>query len=161
MRARVAIAHSLIIQDPIHGAYASQPNRLPWFNPGQAPAVISDLLPTGCNSVALFPQQANPWCSTIHVPKPEQLQDRDDGFDLGDFRLRGYLGPDAVGKHAYVCFAGDNGLGLVFWFAPNSLEHAFFNLGWAMHLVREDDTARGMEISKELVLQHGGELNLP
>lgn len=126
------------IHDPIHGNYTSQPNRLPWFHPGKAPAVISSLLARGCNTVVMFPQQTNPWLSTIHVPKPEQLRDRDDWFDLGNYRLRGYMGPDGGGKQAYVCFAGDNGLGLVFWVPPNSLEHAFFNLGWAMHLVQDN-----------------------
>lgn len=127
-----------ITQDPIHGAFTSQPNRLAWHHPGKAPYMISNLLATGCNTVVMFPQQNNPWLSTLHVPKPEQLHDRDDWFDLSGFQLRGYMGSDGSGRQAYVCFAGDNGLGLVFWVAPHSLEHAFFNLGWAMHLVQDN-----------------------
>lgn len=138
MAAYVAATPFLVIMDPIHGAYTSQPNRLPWYQPGKAPYMISNLLATGCNTVVMFPQQTNPWLSTIHVPKPEQLHDRDDWFELGAYRVRGYMGPDGSGKQAYVCFAGDNGLGLVFWVTPNSLEHAFFNLGWAMHLVQDN-----------------------
>jgi hypothetical protein len=126
-----------LIKDPIHGAWTDDVNALPWHDAGKAPAMISELLANRCNTHALFPEQSNPWLSTIHVPRPEEQHDRDDWFADGDWKLRGFMGPDGAGKQAYVCFAGSNGLAFVLWVAPDSLEHAFFNLGWAMHLVQD------------------------
>jgi len=125
------------VKDPIHGTWTDDVNALPWHDPGKAPAMIEDLLANRCNTRALFPEQSNPWLSTIHVPRPEEQHDRGDWFAADDWKLRGFMGPDGGGKQAYVCFAGSNGLGLVFWVSPDSLEHAFFNLGWAMHLVQD------------------------
>ncbi len=127
----------LLVRDPIGGAYTDDPNSLPWTNAGKLPALLSNLLATGTNVRVLFPAQSNEWLSSIHVPKPGELHDRDDWLEIEDMALRGYMGPDGAGKQAYFCFAGSNGLGLVYWVPPNSLEHAFFLLGWAIHLVQD------------------------
>ncbi len=129
--------HPLLVVDPIDGAYTDNPNGLPWKGPGKLPALLSGLLATGTNTRVLFEAQADEWLSTIHVPKPAELHDRDDWLELSDAALRGYMGPDGGGKHAYFCFAGGNGLGIVFWVPPDSLAHAFFLLGWATHLVQD------------------------
>lgn len=126
-----------IVADPIHGAYTDDPDGLPWKNPGRLPTLLADLLAAGTNTRVLFPAQSNEWLSTIHVPKPGELHDRADWLEIDDMALRGYMGPDGAGKHVYVCFAGSNGLGIVYWVPPNSLEHAFFLLGWATHLVQD------------------------
>ena len=139
------------------------------FGAGQTPSsALEDLLTHHTNSYLLFPDEHEDASRRIYVPKsevfdvaPEWFQNRFGGDDTED--IEGYMGYDGHGFAWYANWTLDAGGAFpncsgCFWSfvtggsdgcyaAPmvvrlptTSTAHAFFQLGWAIHLVEDATT---------------------
>ncbi len=124
------------------------------FGDGQTPqSAITDLLQNHSMYKVVFPQydtDTEKWLSRIYVPNLEVFDHHggvewlDDHFENAD-DVVAYMGSDGHGSAIYANWTFD-ALGppdddysspLLFYVPENSKEHAFFLLGWAIHLAQD------------------------
>jgi hypothetical protein len=122
----------------------------------QTPAsALLDLLQNHSTPQVVFPDQTDPDLSTIYLPTREVIEDHggewfDDHFcDADD--VEAYMGYDGHGFAVYAnwtldaggtCSDGDDDCAspMIVRLATNSYAHAFFQLGWALHLLEDQTT---------------------
>jgi hypothetical protein len=114
---------------------------------------LDDLFLHHSRAAVLFPEQADEDLSTLRVPDDGVLLAGPDWLDerFGDAdSVEAYLGWDGVDHAVYANWTLDTGghcggnsecaAPMVVRFAMNSKAHAFFNLGWAIHLLEDNTT---------------------
>jgi hypothetical protein len=124
------------------------------FGGGQTPAsAMLDLLENGTNSQVVFPDQSESALSTIYVPTHDVVDNQgpdwlDNRFGDAD-SVEAFNGYDGHGYAVYANWTGDTGSGcsdtcnaapMVVRLPVGSTAHAFFNLGWAIHLLEDQTT---------------------
>jgi hypothetical protein len=155
--------------DGKYASDAAELDAVTQFGAGQTPAsALTDLLTYHTNSYLLFPEEHEDASRRIYVPKsevfdvaPEWFQNRFGGDDTED--IEAYMGYDGHGFAWYANWTLDAGGAFpncsgCFWSfvtggsdgcyaAPmvvrlpvGSTAHAFFQLGWAIHLLEDATT---------------------
>ena len=124
------------------------------FGSGQTPASsMLYLLQHGTNAQVVFADQSDPALSTIDVPTFDVVDNHgpgwlDDTFGGAD-DVEAYNGYDGHGFAVYANWTPDTGSGcsdtcnaapMVVRLPVGSTAHAFFNLGWAIHLLEDQTT---------------------
>jgi hypothetical protein len=130
------------------------------FGTGITPAMAMLDLFSNCNAQIVFPSQTDPALSTIYVPTKNVIEGHgpgwlDDRFGNAD-DVEAYQGYDGNGYAVYAnwttdtdgsCPGGGSGCGDAHDGAPmfvrlpvSSPAHAFFQLGWALHLLEDQTT---------------------
>jgi hypothetical protein len=131
-------------QDPIGGKWAngaSAINALKRFGHRQTPrSALMDLWQNHSSSQLIFPDRTPGFTSQIYVPRPEVFDHApewlDDHFNDAD-DIECYVGYDGVDSVVYAAWTNDTDSPMILYLPANSREHAFFLLGWAMHLVQD------------------------
>jgi hypothetical protein len=146
--------------DPQDGKWAQdtyQLDHLTTFGAGQTPATaLLDLFVNHSRPQVVFPSQTEDALSTLHVPKkevfdvsPEWFQNRFGGDDTQD--IEAYSGYDGHGYAVYAgwtldsggnCANGDDDCAapMIVRLPVHSKAHAWFQLGWAIHLLEDQTT---------------------
>jgi hypothetical protein len=124
------------------------------FGSGQTPASsMLYLLQHGTNAQVVFPAQSDPALSTIYVPTYDVVDNHgpgwlDDTFGGAD-DVEAFNGYDGHGYAVYSNWTPDTGSGcsdtcnaapMVVRLPVGSTAHAFFNLGWSIHLLEDQTT---------------------
>ncbi len=124
------------------------------FGSGKRPVdALQDLFDNHTNIEILFPNQSDDTFSTLHVPTEEVFSHApewfDDHFGSAD-DVEAYMGWDGHDTAWYAnwtldasghCNGGDGcAAPMVVRFPVSSRAHAFFQLGWAIHLLEDNTT---------------------
>jgi len=124
------------------------------FGTGQTPAAaLLDLFQNYTNTQVVFPGLSDDTLSTIHVPTDEVFSHApewlDDHFNNAD-DVEAYIGWDGEEHAVYANWTLDASghcggspscaAPMVVRLPKNSKAHAFFNLGWAIHLLEDNTT---------------------
>ena len=114
------------------------------FGNGQTPeSALDDLYTNFCDKVPEpeLSQSLNPVCSTISYAHARVLDSADDWLDdqYGDADdVEAYCGWDGHNYMYYAMWTDDaENKDMVFRARPNTKEHAYFLLGWALHLLHD------------------------
>jgi hypothetical protein len=124
------------------------------FGSGKTPAdALDDLFQNHTFTDVMFPGQSDEALSTLHVPTDEVVSHAPEWFDdhFGDADdVEAYIGWDGHENAVYANWTIDasghcgNGTDcaapMVVRVPVNSKAHAFFNLGWAIHLLEDNTT---------------------
>ena len=138
--------------DPIDGNYfhtAGEINQ-PHFDISYTPAeALQDLLGNHCRENVIFPGCQAPWSSSLFIPAKTVFDNAPGWFNqhlgahMWNDAIEAYCGFDGVDSAVYANWTTDSGgdshcSPFVFYVPVNSLEHSFFLLGWAIHLVDDN-----------------------
>jgi hypothetical protein len=121
---------------------------------GVLPAeALSDLFLNHTHVDVMFPAQTDEALSTFHVPSDDVMRREGDWLDarFGDAdTVEAYVGWDGVDSAVYANWTMDTSghcggqtdcaAPMVVRVPVNSKAHAFFNLGWAIHLLEDNTT---------------------
>jgi hypothetical protein len=145
-------------EDPQNGRWAAGTAQIDGesrFGGGHTPAyVLQDMFDHYTRSQPVFPEQTEDELSSIHIPTKEVFDHKsewlDDHYNDAD-DIEAYMGYDGHGTAWYAswtldaggtCSDGDDDCAspMVVRLPVNSRAHAFFQIGWALHLLEDVTT---------------------